>query len=301
MGKRDFEKFSVLENNTSNSQEYEEILLQVESNKKLVKELLKRGIVKEMYPGNLGKILEFAESIEKRDLFYKDNPEGIYTEAMIEIHLDANYKVIREFAYDERFAQQTRILSRFMYKDFPLNWYDNTNLKIDLTQVSRIKYISELQKIADGSKNWIFVYGNQGRGKSFLAVNKLLNIAKNDETATFAVIDYQSYVSELTNDYYANKDKIDKLVEKLSRVDYLLIRNFGNEENSDIVRNAVTIPLLSSRNSQRKATIITSEFTLEEIEKINSPFNNVVKGKQIRRIIEDNIDQVLELKGAKIY
>lgn len=299
--KKDFEKLEIKSTNDI-AINYKETLQEVLNNKKLMSKLQLRGITADKIDGNLGKVLEFIESQNKRDQFYLEYPDGIFEETMIDIGLDEEDRVVRFFTSCPKFIERNRLVAKFIYKDFPTSWLDLDAKANEVDpQKTRAKLILALKAMQKGSNKWIYTYGSAGRGKTFLTVRSFLSIEKTSKEATFAVIDYPSFVSDITNDYYKNKDKIDKIISSLASVDYLAIRNFGDEENNDIVRNAVTIPLLTSRNSKNKPTVIISEFSLEEIKKINSPFNNVIKGNQIVRIIRDNIEEEIIIEGAKIY
>ena len=100
----------------------------------------------------------------------------------------------------------------------------------------------------------------------------------------------RTFISENMVDFFNNRANVDRLVNILSEVDYLVLNHFGNEEISELSRSAITMPLLSARDSQGKATIILSSIDLNELEVLHqSGKNNQVRARQLIEIIRDNI------------
>ena len=190
---------------------------------------------------------------------------------------------------------------RYLFADFPASWINNRIKNID-TQRTRAHLLQELLNLIKGDKHWLYVYGRSGRGKTYMVVSALNELVEKNPEMSFAVIDFPQFVSENMVDYFANRAQVDYLVTALSNVDYLVINKFGNEELNEMVRNAITMPLLSNRDSNGKVTIILSTLSLEELESLHkSGKNNQVRARQLVETIKDNIKSPIELGGAKVY
>lgn len=279
---------------------YEQELARVLSDKKLLFLLESRGITKDMIDGHLGNILDFEATHLECDNFhekYGDRPCGTQ---IVELQ-NIDGKIVRQLGQCPYQLELDRLRMRYLYSDFPHNWIKNRFNNIDM-QKNRAPLASELLNIIKGERNWIYVYGKSGRGKAYMVVCALNELAQLEPNISLAFVDFPQLIAENMVDYFANRGRVDQVVNSLSAVDYLVLNNFGNEELSEIVRNAITMPLLSNRDAGGKTTIILSQLSLDELESLHkSGKNNQVRARQLVEMISDNIKSPINLIGARIY
>lgn len=111
-----------------------------------------------------------------------------------------------------------------------------------------------------GDKGNILMYGEAGRGKSHLAfsiIKGLSDLSKNDEHKKFGLmINMTDLLTEIKKDF----SKESFWIEKLEKVDYLVLDDIGAEKISDW-----SVSILYSLLNKRTNTIITTNLTSEEI------------------------------------
>jgi len=279
---------------------YESELQRVLNDKTLMMELAKRGITKQLIDGNLGNILDFEASHKQCEQFHKLHGTKPCGTQIIELYSDTT-QVLRQLGQCPHQLKLDQMRGRYIFSDFPTSWINNRLIDVDV-QRNRAPFLAELLALIKGEKQWVYGFGPSGRGKSFMTVAALNEIALQNENASFAFVDYPSFVSENMVDYFANRAKVDRLVNVLTEVDYLVINHFGNEELSELVRSAITMPLISGRDANGKTTIILSNIALNQLEQLHkSGKNNQVRAEQLIQIINDNIKSPIQLLGAKIY
>ena len=116
-----------------------------------------------------------------------------------------------------------------------------------------VKHFSEL--LHSDHQAGLFIYGNIGTGKSFLAQcigNALLDKGFAIETATL-----DNLVAEATKGYGENRDDV---TDRLKHRDLFIIDDFGIERSSDYM-NTNVYTLIDTRYRSGKPTIVTSNFS----------------------------------------
>lgn len=287
-------------NVTSVDQVYQQELARVLDDASLLDKLKSRGIDRTMIDGNLGQILDFEATDNECCDYHKIHGHVPCNTQIVEL-LNIDGQIVRQLSQCPYQIQLDRKRLRYLYSDFPKEWI-NLNLDSIETHLKRGIFLRELVDLVKGDKHWIYVYGRAGRGKAYMVVSALNELLIKNENATFAFVDYPALVAENMVDYFANRAKVDQVVSSLSEVDYLVLNHFANEELSEIVRSAITMPLLSNRDANRKTTIIISHISLQELEELHkSGKNNQIRARQLVGIIEDNIKKPIYLQGEKIY
>lgn len=107
----------------------------------------------------------------------------------------------------------------------------------------------------------IFFYGSVGTGKTFASSCIANYLMKNGKTAF--IINMGLYISKLQREWSEGEKDVLDLVKNC---DLLVIDDFGVEKVSEFVVSKV-FTLIDTRYRSTKTTIITSNFSIEEIEK----------------------------------
>lgn len=279
---------------------YQRELKRVLDDKGLLSQLKQRGISPQMVDGNLGNILDFEESHQRCQMYHQQHGDEPCGTQIVELTV-IDGEVVRQLGQCPHQLKRDQHRGRYVISDFDHHWMNRHLSDVDV-QRHRAPYLSELLSIVKGENKWVYVFGPSGRGKAYMSVCALNELAETNKNATFAFVDFPSFVSENMVDFFANRATVDRMINVLSEVDYLVINRFGNEEMSELVRSSITMPLLSNRDSKRKVTIILASVGLEELEGLHKGGkNNQIRAEQLTQIIKDNIKTPIYLSGAKIY
>lgn len=107
----------------------------------------------------------------------------------------------------------------------------------------------------------LFLYGDSGSGKTFLSAMILKMIWKESGSGKF--ISYPEFIYSIQTDYENNAGTVDDI----KKYQYcLVIDDFGAEKMTDFVRQ-ISYLIINYREQNKLQTIITSNFTLDEIDK----------------------------------
>ena len=171
--------------------------------------------------------------------------------------------VSRELVPCKEYLKATKFKAQFIVRDFADDWLASELKKIDNTK-ERAQIIEKYHSILKGESKseWIYIMGEAGTGRSFVAANIAIDVAKK-EKGPVAYIDAPYRFKELQN----TKDPaaFNALIEKYSNVPVLIIDDLGNEFKSDYVRETILFPILSNRAKAHALTIITSDFDINDV------------------------------------
>ena len=202
----------------------------------------------------------------------------------------------------KKIIEQLKFDSHYVIKDFEPNWRTSSLRNIDLSD-NRRPAIKEFSKVLnDKSERWIYLLGNHKVGKSYLAVtfaNEYIRV-KNGKVA---VMNCAERIEQLVSLAKSDKTIFDKQIDILIDLPLLVMDNFGAEYKNEYIRDQIIIPLLSTRANKSKVTIFTSEFTIEEIQKMYSVGKNggEIRGKQLGNILRESCESEFDLTGVSVY
>ncbi len=132
-------------------------------------------------------------------------------------------------------------------KTLPLIYRDTTD-----------KY--NMMKRVNKDKSYFF-YGDTGSGKTFTSIEILKLLWKNGQSGRF--ISYPEFIFSIQTDYDNNAEKVDEIKKYQGLI---ILDDFGSEKMTDFVRQ-ISYLIINYREQNRLQTIITSNFTLDEIDK----------------------------------
>ena len=94
------------------------------------------------------------------------------------------------------------------------------------------------------------------------------------------------------------------MLDSLKNAYLLVIDGFGNEYINDIVRDSVVIPLLQYRASNKKMTIFTSDFSLNDLITLyakRDKSGNNIREKQLANILHSMIKDEIYTGYTSLY
>ena len=217
------------------------------------------------------------------------------------VHKDGDYLTTR-FEPCKMLMEKIRFDNKFVFADFPDEWKTSRIKEMDLSEVRR-PVINEFRRIVKGtSKRSVFLKGNHKVGKSFLLVtfaNEFIAL----NMGQVAVINANKRFKELADLSYNDKDEFAREMLALSKVPLLIIDDFGQEYIYEYLRDSVVLPILMERSREDKLTFFTSEFSINEIQKLYSVGKNggEIRGKQLGNILRNMCQEEFDVTGAPIY
>ena len=214
-----------------------------------------------------------------------------------------NGKILRlDYEPCDKAIEELKIDNYYICDDFPKEWKNSTLRQLDLSD-TRKQLIKKYSSFIKGdSSSWLYIFGNHKVGKSFIAVtfaNEYIRLFKKN----VAVVSTPNLFRYLSDIYYKDKEKFNKIFDLLSNVDFLILDDFGNEYKNEFSRDNITIPLLSNRSNKELFTIFTSQFSIDEVRQLYSigKVGGAIRGRQIESLLKTMCEKEFDLTGASLY
>ena len=199
----------------------------------------------------------------------------------------------------KEYLKMVKFKGQFIARDFDDEWLTSELKRLDPSN-ERKEVIEKYKSFTKGESNeWIYIIGEGGTGRTFLAATIAVDIAKN-EKGPIAFLDVPSRFKELANT--KNNDQFNEIVKKYSEVPVLVLDDLGNEYKSDFVRESIFFPILNNRSKNHLFTIITSDFNINDATSMYL-INIASKPKveQIKRLLKRNCGKEINLGDLSLY
>ena len=210
----------------------------------------------------------------------KNEIEGhVYYPEVGDNYLDFIYKPCKYF-------KETSVKNKTIFFDTP-KVLENASLSelIDEKERTNIKkYIKDFlkKKIQGENVKGMYLSGSFGSGKSYI-LSALLNELSNKGFKTI-IVHYPSLLNRLKSSF--NEYNFDEVLGEITSCDILLIDDIGAENNSPWARDEILGTILQYRMDNELTTFFTSNFTIDELEKVLSETSKGIDEIKSRRIIE---------------
>lgn len=170
--------------------------------------------------------------------------------------------------------------------------FDNTitgdNAMFDSAFIRCRKYC-EISNKALQEGYGIYIYGDSGSGKTHLTACMVNELVKQQKPTLFTNFFEISQIIRGT--FKSNKDSEIDMIEKISNIDFLFIDDIGTEKvtknGEDTWLQEKIFEILNKRYNNKKPTIFTSNYSLEEL---------IIN----RGLMEKTVDRILEMSTAII-
>ena len=259
------------------------------------------GIPEEMIDDNITKIFDFVCDINycKRcpgvKECHKNNP------LLISKVIFKNGVVSNQLVPCKALLKQMSFEKQFKVRDFPEEWFNKTLRDLDASAERKLALKKYADFIKGGYSGWIYLNGGIGTGKSFFAAVISIDAA-NRNLGPICFMNCSSRIREMSELTYKKTSDLQDYINKYSTVPILVLDDFGNEFKSDFIRDAIIYPILSYRASKNLFTIITSDFTIDEIKVmygINKP--GEIRARQIANLLSNQCGEEINLGDLKIH
>lgn len=282
-------------------QQMKEALYACPSALKFLKEL---GMSEEVMERNITKIYDFV-----RDINYcrkcpgikkckKDNAYVIskvtYSYGVVENQLVPCPEILKRVSFERQ----------FLVRDFSDEWLD-----VIMSDVNKSKSKTEAMEVymkylRNESTDWIYLNGGIGSGKSYFAAALSIDLAKRGlkGKSPICFINASQRFLELSDLNKQKSDEFKKKLELYSTVPVLVIDDFGHGLRNDFIRDAIINEIITTRCNKKLFTIITSNFSLDDIEVLYSTSNaGAIMSKQIVKTIKAMCKKEINLGDLKLY
>ena len=225
---------------------------------------LTQRVVKE----NIGKLGDWFEDYQvcKNCPGYENCPKATRTQLSYAFE---NGMLVKQINFCEKEVNQIEYDSCFYFRDFPKEWSDASKDKINLDK-ERSAALKEYAKMYKNEKYLTYIKGSIGVGKSYLAAvivnNYLVKTKRKNKVAFVNCSELFKTLADKDHSYKEEDKKYFKdVMNILSSVPFLVLDGFGNEIKSTFVRDVIILPLLSARKRNDALTLITSNYSVDDI------------------------------------
>lgn len=166
-----------------------------------------------------------------------------------------------ECKYCKQQRLATALMKKFKSAEVPVRYNGKTfeDYKIDENNEGAVKWA---RHIIDNPVN-LFLYGEPGTGKTFLAALVAQEYIKQGRTLLF--IDVPKLLNQLRASFAkGSEDTIESKMELLEKVDVLILDDIGTENLTEWAVERLYLVINERYNNERQ-TLITSNYTLNEL------------------------------------
>ena len=188
----------------------------------------------------------------------------------------------------------------YIYRDFDdekLKW---TLKPEDIKIPGRNTLINLLGKLTkDKNTKGIYLYGDNGVGKSYLTICCANRIVKSEKKQV-AYVDVKSFISSMTQLIYNDKSLFEEKLEIIKNAPYLFMDGLGNEKISKFTRDDILLNILEYRkNKGLKNIVIISKYNFKDLKKLYK-VDNDIQAESFVNLIKFMTDEV-ELIGLNNF
>ena len=270
-----------------------------------VKFLKDQGMSDEVMEENITKIYDFVRDINycrkcpgikkcKKDNAYL-NTKVTYSYGVVDTQLIPCKEILKRVSFERQ----------FLVRDFSDEWLDVIMSDIDKSQPKTEASQVYMKYLRNEETNWLYLTGGIGSGKSYFAAALSIDLAKRGlkGKSPICFINASKRILELSElNKTKNSDEFKKKLELYSTVPVLVIDDFGHEFKNDFIRDAIVNEIITTRCNKKLFTIITSNFSLDEIEVLYSTSNaGAIMSKQIVKTIRSMCKKEINLGELKLY
>ena len=158
----------------------------------------------------------------------------------------------------------------------------------------RALVFNAMQEIKNSDKG-LYLYGSYGSGKTYLCMRFARELAK---TKSVICVYYPEFINAIKNNMKKGSS-IDDLIDRVKKVDILLIDDLGREQNTTFNRDQILSVIINYRYQYKLKTIITTNRSIDELDEhlaeTSDKVDKVASGAITDRI--RHMMKIVELSG----
>lgn len=221
----------------------------------------------------------------------------------IDLSMGEDGSLVRTYGPCPQKKEKDRQDNRYLRADFPEEWRYSALLDSVERTKSKISVFVRMSQIVLGEesteRNWIYLTGNMGSGRSYLAV-AFANSFADSNNVKVAVCDSSLLVNELRESSIHDPARFKKSMEAYENVALLVLDGFGDEYKSDFALSTVLFPLLSYRAQNGLPVCFCSDFSLSEIQTMYSGRGLGPRGRQLASLIKSRSGKCEDISGVPV-
>lgn len=164
----------------------------------------------------------------------------------------------------KKYANYQRVFRQVLMSSnaqIPIGYKEMTFATLDTKENERaIEYAKALA--INATSKGMFLYGGTGCGKTHIAIATLQIWTQHDAGVFFTLPNLLGILRDNMN----NKEQLDKIMNKVLNTDLLVLDDMGAEKFTEWVGERM-FQIINDRYINRRKTIITSNFSMEQLEK----------------------------------
>ncbi len=260
-------------------QRVDSLLDSIKCDKELMDKLKELGIEDEEIPSYVPLLITYQDN--KKEV--EQDPKTL----QMVLEISDSGKLTCHYEETEISKEERRLIENYYIRDFSDEWLGASLKSFRTAREKELK--KQIAKVfKDNLRNWFYVYGSLGTGKSYALAAFTNDLAKKGKKVAF--INANKRFDELKGLAIKNKDEFDKTMQSLTDVYCLVIDDFGSEYKSDYVRDQIVMPLLNERSKKHNMTFFASDYSLDEIEELYSnKYGARILSKKLVSLIRDNL------------
>ena len=264
-----------------------------------------QGMSDEVMDENITKIYDFVRDVNycrkcpgikkcKKDNAYL-NTKIVYSYGVVDTQLIPCKEILKRVSFERQ----------FVVRDFSDEWLDTVMADVDKSKEKTEAMELYMKYLRNEETSWLYLSGGIGSGKSYFAAALAIDLAKRALKGKSPVcfINASKRILELSElSKQKNSDEFKKKLELYSTVPVLVIDDFGHEFKNDFIRDAIVNEIITTRCNKKLFTIITSNFSLDDIEVLYSTSNaGAIMSKQIVKAIKMMCKKEINFGDLKLY
>lgn len=292
--REDFDQIKNVDSGVkTNSFSVESLLAEIKNDRPLMAKLKELGIGEEELLSYLPILVSYQDN--QKEIAAEEKAFNGETPTTMQMVLEISDAGKLSFHYEETAFQKEkrRLLENYYLRDFPDAWLTASVKSFKTAREKALKKIISSPLRREILKKWVYLYGEQGGGKSYALAAIANDLARQNKKVAF--INANQRFDELKGLAVKEKNKFDEVMKTLESIEYLVIDEFGSEFKSDYVRDQIVLPLLSERSKEHRITFFASDYSLEEIEELyGAKYGGRLIAKKLVSLIRNNLNPEAE-------
>ena len=167
--------------------------------------------------------------------------------------------------YAQKNIDKSDLASNYVYCDIADNLLNITLDNITYTEDQKELYALLLGILHKKTNKGLYILGDLGVGKTYLCTALANSLVNKGEKVAF--VKAGSFFNKMKANLVSNSQLVDKTINRLKKVDYLIIDDIGSESVSQFVRDDILLIILDYRMDHDLITIFNSNLDKDSLYK----------------------------------